>query len=149
MFRMSETVSINRPAGEVFEFVADLSNFPLWRANLASSTVVSNQVTGLGARCDEEIQMGPRKIPATCQITSFSAGQTFSFQAVSPGLVYDGRLDVESEADGSSLTLAGEVRLTGLLRLLQPVIHKRMQAGVKKEVAAVKAHMEGSKPTAR
>jgi uncharacterized membrane protein len=35
MFRVSETVSIGRPPGDVFRVVADLRDFPKWRANLA------------------------------------------------------------------------------------------------------------------
>ncbi|MEO5705360.1 MAG: SRPBCC family protein [Candidatus Limnocylindrales bacterium] len=145
MFNMSESVLIKRSPEDVFEFVADLRNFPIWRANLASSTVVSEKFTDLGARCDEEIQMGPRKIAATCEITAFSAGRTFSFQAVSPGLTYDGHILVIPEEGGSKFTLSGEVRVHGFLRLLQPVIRGRMQEGVRREVAGVKAHMEKSR----
>jgi len=142
MFHMSETVLINRSPEDVFAFVADLRNFPIWRANLASSTVVSEGFTDVGARCDEEIQMGPRRIPATCEITAFSAGRTYSFRAVSPGLIYDGRVVVGPEEDGSSFTLSGEVGVSGFLRLLQPIIKGRMRDGVRREVAAVKAHMD-------
>jgi Polyketide cyclase / dehydrase and lipid transport len=85
MFRIGASVLIQRAPGDVFAFVADLRNFPLWRANLASSTVVSVEFTGVGARCEESIQAGPRTIPATCQITSFSPGRTFSFEARSYG----------------------------------------------------------------
>jgi len=142
MFHVSDTVSIDRPPGDVFDFVADLRNFPRWRANLASSAVVSETHTGVGARCDEEIRMGSRTIPATCEITTSSVGRTFSFRAVAPGLVYDEIVVVEPQRDGSAFTLSGEVGLTGLLRLLQPVIRARMQAGVRSEVAAVKACLE-------
>ena len=142
MFRMSETVSIRRPPGDVFQFVADLRNFPEWRANLASSAVVSEAYTDVGARCDEQIQMGPRKIPASCEITAFSVGRRFSFRALSPGLVYDGNVVVEPQAGGSTFTLSGEVRLNGPLRLLQPFIRARMRDGVRREVAAVKARVE-------
>ena len=142
MFRVSETVSIGKPPGDVFWFVADLRNFPEWRANLASSAVVSETYTDVGARCDEQIQMGPRKIPASCEITTFSAGRRFSFRAVSPGLVYDGNVVVEPEAGGSTFTLSGEVRISGPLRLLEPVIRARMRDGVRREVAAVKARVE-------
>jgi hypothetical protein len=126
----------------VFEFVADLRNFPIWRANLASSIVVSERSTDVGARCDEEIQMGPRTIAGTCQITAFSPGRTFAFQAASPGLIYDGLVVIAPEEAGSTFTLSGAVSTTGFLRLLQPVIKRRMQDGVKREVATIKAHME-------
>lgn len=141
MFRMSETVFISRSAADVFEFVSDLRNFPLWRAHLVSSTIVSEQVTGVGARCEEKIGMGPGRIPATCQITALDPGGVFSFAAVSPGLRYDGHVSVDSQGDGCTFTLSGEVNVSGFLRLLEPVIKRRMQAGVKEEVAAVQAHM--------
>jgi uncharacterized membrane protein len=142
MFRMSETVSIRRPADDVFQFVADLRNFPKWRANLASSEVVSDAHTDVGARCIEQIQMGPRTIPASCEITAFSPGRSLTFRARSPGLVYDGTVIVEPEPGGSAFTLSGEVRLNGPLRLLQPVIRARMRDGVRREAAAVKARVE-------
>ncbi len=146
MFHVAETVSINCSPDDAFAFVADLRNFPLWRANLASSEVVSERPTDVGARCKEEIQMGPRKIAAVCEITSYSAGQAFSFRAVSPGLVYDGRLRVDPAESATSLTLSGDVRPTGFLRLLQPVLKRRMQAGVDSEVAAIKARLENAAP---
>lgn len=144
MFRTSETVSIDRSSKDVFEFVADLRNFPLWRASLASSTVVTERTTDVGARCDEEIQMGPRRLRGSCEITSFSVGRSFSFRAVSRGLVYDGQVVVDPSQDGSSFTLSGEVTLSGFVRLLEPVIKRQMREGVRREAAAVKAHMEDS-----
>lgn len=150
MFRMSETVTIDRPAADVFDFVADLRNFPRWRANLASSTVVSESSTGVGARCEEEIRIGPRRIPATCAITALSSGRRLSFRAVSPGIVYDGLLVVEPRAStSSSLTLSGEVHVSGPLRLLEPLLRPRMRGGVRREVAAVKANLEATDPDQR
>jgi hypothetical protein len=142
MFRIGERVLVDCPPAVVFGFVADLRNFPLWRANLATSTVVSDGYTDVGARCEEQIQVGPATIPATCQITSFSAGRTLTFRAVSPGLQYDGLLEVEAEGEGSRLTLTGDIAVTGPLRLLQPVLRRRLQAGVRDEVAAIKARVE-------
>lgn len=142
VFRIGESVLVHSAPAEVFAFVADLRNFPLWRANLATSTVVSDQFTDVGARCEEEIAIGPRSIPATCQITSFDAGRTFSFRALSPGLQYDGLVTVEPEEGSTRFTLSGNITVTGPLRLLQPLLRRRLQEGVREEVAAIKAHME-------
>jgi hypothetical protein len=142
VFRIGQSVLVHSAPAEVFGFVSDLRNFPLWRANLATSTVVSDQFTDVGARCEEEIAIGPRIISATCQITSFDAGRTFSFRALSPGLQYDGLVTVEPERDSTRFTLSGNIRVTGPLRLLQPVLRRRLQQGVREEVAAIRAHME-------
>ena len=109
MFRIGERVLVNRAPADAFAFVADLRNFPLWRANLASSAVVSDGFTDVGAACEEEIRVGPRTIPATCRITSYSAGRTFSFRALSPGLRYDGHVDVDASGEGSRFTLTGDI----------------------------------------
>ena len=55
------------------------------------------------------------------------ADRDYTFRAVSRGLVYDGRLMVTPKEDGSSLTLSGEVQLSGFVRLLQPIISGRMR----------------------
>ncbi len=142
MFRVGDSIVVDRAPDEVFGFVADLRNFPLWRANLARSTIVSENVTGVGAQCEEEMRIGSRTIPGTCRITTFDDGRTFTFRAVSPGLQYDGRAEVRAEGSGSHFTLSGDITLSGPLRLLQPVLRRRIQEGVHSEVAAIKAHLE-------
>ena len=142
VFRIGESALVHSGPAEVFAFVSDLRNFPLWRANLATSTVVSDNYTDVGARCEEEIRIGPRSIPATCQITIYDPGRTFSFRARSPGLQYDGLVTVEPEGDATRFTLSGDITVTGPLRLLQPVLRRRLQDGVREEVAAIRTHVE-------
>jgi hypothetical protein len=52
-------------------------------------------------------------IPGWCRITSFTPGRTFSFRALSPGLRYDGLVDVVPEGDGCRFTLTGDITVTG------------------------------------
>jgi hypothetical protein len=113
----------------------------LWRSNLASSNIVSERSTGVEARCDEEVQVGPRRVRGSCEITASSAGREFSFRAISPGFVYDGSVTVAPAGDGCRFTLSGDVSLSGFMRLLEPVLERRTRAGVRSEVAA-KSHME-------
>ena len=41
MIQLNETITISRSPGEVFEFLADLNNFPKWRANLVSFKILT------------------------------------------------------------------------------------------------------------
>ena len=144
MFRMSETVSIDRAPTDVFDFISDLHNFPRWRANLASSTVMSERSNIAGAWCEEEIQVGPLRIPGSCSITALTTGQEFSFRAVSRGLVYDGRLIVEPHGDSTRLTLGGAVHISGGLRVLEPLLARRMRSGLRSEVTTIKRLLDPS-----
>jgi polyketide cyclase/dehydrase/lipid transport protein len=53
-----KTVLINRPAGEVFAFIADGGNDPKWRPDVIDIAHVPGTGTGLGARYRQGVK-GP------------------------------------------------------------------------------------------
>lgn len=143
MIRLNEATTISRSPGDVFAFLADLTNFPKWRANLVSFEILTAGPTGVGTRCVEVVQVGPMRATGTCDVTEFSAGRTMAFKAVSAGIVYDGRIVVEPRDEGSKLTLTGDVQVMGFLKLMQPMLKRRLASGIKKEVSSVKGALEG------
>ena len=142
MIQLNETRAIARSPGEVFAFLADLNNFPKWRANLVSFKILTKGPTEVGTRCSEVVQVGPMRAMGTCDVTEFSAGRSMSFKATSAGIVYDGRIVVEPWEKGSKLTLAGEVYPRGPMKLMQPVLRRKLESGIEKEVSAVKEFLE-------
>jgi hypothetical protein len=46
MSQLNEAQTIARSPGEVFAFLADLNNFPKWRANLVSFRILTKGPTG-------------------------------------------------------------------------------------------------------
>ena len=142
MINLKETITISRSPSEVFAFVADLSNFPKWRANLVSFKVLTAGPTEVGTRCTEVIQVGPMRVPGSCDVTEFSPGRMMAFKAVSKGIIYDGRILVEPWEKGSKLTLTGDVQPSGLPKLIQPILKRKLQSGIKNEVRSIKEVVE-------
>lgn len=142
MIQLNETVTISRSPGEVFAFLADLNNFPKWRANLVSFEILTGGPTGVGTRCAEVVQVGPMRATGTCNVTEFSPGRAMAFKAVSAGIIYDGRILVEPWEMGSKLTLTGDVHPRGPLGLIQPLLKGKLESGIKKEVSSVKLFLE-------
>lgn len=138
MIRLNETVAISRSPGDVFAFIADLNNFPKWRANLVSFEILTTGPTEVGTRCSEVVQVGPMRAAGTCNVTEFSPGRTMAFKAVSGGIVYDGRILVEPSEEGSKLTLTGDVHPRGPLKLMQPILRGRLASGIKQEASSLK-----------
>ena len=138
MIRLNETVAISRSPGEVFAFLADLNNFPKWRANLVSFEILTEGPTGVGTRCAEVVQVGPLRATGTCNVMEFTAGRTMAFKAVSAGLTYDGRILVEPSDKGSRLTLTGDVHPKGPLKLMQRVLRGKLESGINKEASSLK-----------
>ena len=69
MIRLNEATAISRPPGEVFAFLADLNNFPKWRANLVAFKILTAGPTDVGTRCEEVVQVGPMPTPAVAMLT--------------------------------------------------------------------------------
>jgi hypothetical protein len=142
MIQLNETRTIARSPGDVFAFLADLNNFPKWRANLVSFRILTAGPTDVGTRCAEVVQVGPMRATGTCDVTEFSPGRTMAFTATSAGIVYDGRIVVEPWEKGSRLTLTGDVHPRGPMKLMQPVLRRKLESGIQKEGSAVKELLE-------
>jgi hypothetical protein len=143
MIQLNESQTIARSPGEVFAFIADLNNFPKWRANLVSFRILTEGPTGVGTRCNEVVQVGPMRATGTCDVTEFSPGRTLAFTATSATIVYDGRIVVEPWEKGARLTLSGDVHPRGPMKLMQPVLRRKLRSGIQKEASAVKELLEG------
>lgn len=142
MIQLNESRAIARSPGEVFAFLADLNNFPKWRANLVSFKILTEGPTEVGTRCSEVVQVGPMRATGTCDVTELSPGRTMAFTATSAGIVYDGRIVVEPWDTGSKLTLTGDVHPRGPMKLMQPVLRRKLERGIQNEASAVKELLE-------
>lgn len=142
MIQLNETRTIARSPAEVFAFVADLNNFGMWRANLVSFQILTEGPTDVGTRCSEVMQFGPMRATGTCDVTGFSPGRTMDFTATSAGIVYHGRILVEPWQKGSKFTLTGDVHPRGALKLMQPVLRRKLESGIRMEASAVKEFLE-------
>lgn len=142
MIQLNEARTISRPPGEVFSFLADLNNFPKWRANLVSFKILTDGPTEVGTRCAEVVQVGPMRASGTCDVTELTPGRSMAFKATTAALVYDGRIVVEPWERGSKLTLTGDVYPRGPMKLMQPVLRRKLASGIDREVSAVKEFLE-------
>lgn len=59
MASLTRELTIERPADEVFDAIADFSTAEQWDPGVASSTAVSRPPVGIGARFDLVLRMGP------------------------------------------------------------------------------------------
>src|SRR5271163_4146625 len=79
MAHAEHAVTLDRPISEVFAFLADAMNEPLWRPEVTSITHVSG--SGLGAQYAQTMKgPGGRNIVGDFRITRFDAPTRIDFQ---------------------------------------------------------------------
>jgi uncharacterized membrane protein len=125
----SNSITIARPADDVFAFLADGTNGPRWRSGVVDVALQSGH--GQGAVYRQGVK-GPfgRRVSADYEITDYQPGRRLGFRAVSGPVRPEGAYDLEPVADGTCVTFSLRCSPTGLKRLMTPMVTKTMQSEV-------------------
>jgi len=128
----SNTVTIARPAGEVFAFLANAENDTQWRGRVIEMTRTSGQGVGTTYR---QIVAGPggRRIDADGEITEIVADQRIAFRTTKGPVRPTGSYELHAGAGGTVVTFRLAAKLGGVKKLIAPMVAKTM----KSEVAAL------------
>jgi carbon monoxide dehydrogenase subunit G len=125
------SVTVNRPPGEVFAFVADGEKCPQWRPGVLDIKRVSGN--GVGTKYSQGVK-GPmgRRIAADYDVTVFEPDRRLEFQTLTGPARPHGRYDLEPVAGGTRLTFSLDAQLTGLSKLLMgSAVQKTMDSEVR------------------
>lgn len=138
-------VTIGRPVGEVFAYVADGLNGPKWRSGIVDIALVSG--SGATAVYKQGVKgPGGRRIDADYRITAYEPDRRLDFAAIAGPVRPTGSYTFEETAGGTRLTFALDAELGGFKKLLMGgAVQKTMDA----EVAAterLKSVLEAGAP---
>jgi uncharacterized protein YndB with AHSA1/START domain len=128
------TVTIRRPAREVFAYLADGTNDPQWRSGVLEIERTSD-ADGVGA-VYRQVLAGPggRRIAGDYRVTVFDPPRRFEFQVIAGPARPKGSFELTPRGDDATdVRFALDVRPRGLTLLLTPMIAAQMR----KEVAAL------------
>lgn len=113
----TRTITIARPAADVFEFVADGTTATRWRPGVLDVALVSG--SGLGARYRQGVKgPGGRRIDADYQITAWEPGHRLAFEATAGPVRPRGEYTFESVPEGTRVTFSLAADLGGIKRIL-------------------------------
>ena len=141
-------VTIARPAGEVFAFLADPRNIPRWNYAIERTEQTSPGPVGVGATY-RQTRTIPRRSEENLQITAFEPpsrltidGQLGPFKATSSYLL-------QPAAGGTRLTNDVELEpISALLRPVGPLIVPRIKKAVADNLSTLKQLLETGHPAA-
>ena len=148
MATFQNTVTIARPADEVFAFLADFGNIPAWNYAITRTVQTSPGQAGVGATY-RQTRTVPRRSEEGFEVTVFAppsrlavTGQIGPFNASSSYLL-------EPAAGGTRLTNHVELEpSSALLRPFGPLVIPRVNAAVARNLGTLKQLLEGTRPAA-
>ena len=136
------TVTIERPIGDVFAYLADGTNNPRWRAGVLS---IERTSAGEGADATyRQVLSGPggRKIAGDYRVTAYEPPHRLEFAVTAGPARPTGRFQLaEAGPDRTTVTFSLDLRPSGLMRLMSGMVARQMRVEVD-QLARLKAELE-------
>lgn len=141
--RVEESVEINRPLPEVFNYVSDVGNYPEWMAHVLE---VRKETPGPPQERDNfvvAIKSLGRRFETPYERTSYEPNRRCTDRAVG-GPIPDQRwhCTFQGVPRGTRMTRAVDAEPAGLLKLLEPLQRRAAGRQLKKDLQTLKDVLE-------
>lgn len=122
MTRIMGEVTIGASIEEVFDVVADERNEPKYNPRIVNARRTSTGPIGIGARFVAEPKGGGPRAAMTMTILEYDRPHRLRTQVSSSYMQVDGVLTLDDVDGGTRLRWDWQMRLTGAMRLLSPML---------------------------
>lgn len=132
MIEVTTTAEVDRPADELFVFVADMSNNPRWQRGMQRCSWITEPPIEAGSRYRQHARFLGRDIVSTFEVVEFEPDRRIRIRTIDSPMPMDITREVEPIDDGRArvrATIRGGP--TGVLRLFDPLTRAIVQRSVR------------------
>ena len=139
---ITQSVTVNRPVEEVWNFIGSFENTTRWSRGVLEARQTSDGPLGVGSRLQTVVKAFGRRRTADYLVTEYEPNHAFAFEVSSGPMTSRARYSVEPAGAGTRLTASGEAEATGLYRLLSPVLVRILERHSQDDLTNVKRILE-------
>jgi uncharacterized protein YndB with AHSA1/START domain len=143
MIRYTSEVTIGQPPRAVFDALLDPARYALWTDMIDVSFDGTGAPT-VGTRGRFRLAKGPIKGLLDMEVTELEPDRRVVFRVTHPALSWRAVSTLDAVGSGTRLTYAGEIKLKGWRRLLEPLVAREVARGEAAEAVRLKAMLEAS-----
>jgi uncharacterized protein YndB with AHSA1/START domain len=146
MQTFENTVTIQRPAGEVFAFLADFENIPIWNYAIEQTSQTSAGPVGVGTRYRQTRSIPSRSVEGF-EVTVFEPDTRLAIHGqIGP---FAATISYFLEATAAATRLVNTVEIQpaqAMARLLAPLATPRIKAAVAQNLSKLRQVLESGRP---
>ncbi|MGI9584109.1 MAG: SRPBCC family protein [Acidimicrobiia bacterium] len=139
---ISATVTINRPAQDVYDFVMDVPHDAQWRTGVVEASFTSDGPVGVGTTGFDRIEANGREMVSEWTISELEPGRLARWTLDGGPIKGSGGYVCEQAGDQTAFTLEAFVKPVGSYRLLGPVFGMIGQRQNRADVLKLKEILE-------
>ncbi|HEX6255615.1 MAG TPA: SRPBCC family protein [Euzebyales bacterium] len=142
---LSATQTINKPADEVFAFVADATNNPRWQRGMRQCAWTSPPPIGVGSTYRQEARFLGRDVVTEFEVVDHDPGRSITIRSTSgpfPIRVHRAVKPVDASTSQVSAAISGDPG--GFFRLARPLVQRLAQRSVTADYRRLKALLDSA-----
>jgi hypothetical protein len=140
---VSSEITIERLPGVVSAFACDPDNAPRWHANVKSIAWRSEPIVHVGSRVAFAAEFLGRQLEYTYEIVEFVPGERLVMRTVEGPYPMETTYLLETASDNSTrLTVRNRAELSGMSKMMTPVVAAAMKSATEKGLARLKEILE-------
>jgi carbon monoxide dehydrogenase subunit G len=144
MTTITQSVTVDRPLQEVWDFIGDFENTTRWSRGVLEARQTSDGPLGVGSTLQTVVKAFGRRRTADYLVTEYKPNRAFAFQVTSGPMASRARYSVEPAGAGTRLTASGEAEATGRYKLLAPMLVHTLKRHSQDDLTNVKRILEAS-----
>jgi hypothetical protein len=143
MTEVSGEIIIERPLEDVFDFVANQENEPLYNPQMRDARKVTDGPIGVGTSFHAEM----RGVPMTIRVTGFDRPNQIQEQVEMASMDLTGGLRFEPFYGGTRMRWRWDLRPRGFLRFMGPMVESMGRRQERRIWSSLKRLLEGDTTT--
>ena len=142
MTRFEQSVVINRPSEQVFDFLANPLNDPQWSSASVEMRKTSGGPVGVGATFRQVGRFLGRRLEFALEVTAYEPNRRFGMKVTAGPIKFAGIRELETVPDGTRVTFKGGGQSSGFFRIADPLLARAAERQLTADLAALKAVLE-------
>ena len=143
MTRLHEQIETPLATDVAFAYVADFANSMHWDPGVATSERIDSGPVGVGARYQLGVRMRGRVAPMEYRITVFEPSSRVVLTGEGSRISAVDEIRFEKTATGTHIDYTADIRLGGVLRVLQPFLGGAFRKIAEDALGGMKKTLDG------
>jgi carbon monoxide dehydrogenase subunit G len=142
VFTRTVAVQISRPLADVFAFLADARNRPLWDESVDSEELTSPEPIGVGSTVRTTLHSMGREYVLTWAVVEHEPPSRMTIESTSGPFPTTLAYQLSERDGGTAVAFSVTGRPTGVLRALQPLLARNTQRNLDRGFPRLKRYLE-------
>lgn len=124
---IQEELEVARPLDEVFAFVGDFANTKDWDPGVRDARNLTDGPIGVGTRYAVDVVFNGRTLPMIYEVAEWDPPNRVVLRGEGSTVTAVDDIGFESTAGGTRIRYSADLRLRGVLRLVEPLFKGRFE----------------------